>query len=113
PRPRRVRGAPVPPDPTAGRRPPRQDRSDPEVGKEPDRTEAPRLVPCEPRAPGARPSPADPARILLRLHDQGGRPSGSHERPGDGRTESPRREPEAHARPDAPRYASSRSARVL
>src|SRR5947208_13171230 len=112
PRPRRVRGAPVRPDPTAGRGPPGQDRSDPEVVKEPHRTEAPRLVPREPRAPRARPSPADPARILLRLHDQGGRPSGSHERPGDGRPESPRREPEAHPRPDGPRYADRKSTRL-
>ena len=112
PRPRRVRGASVHPDPRAGRWPLGQDLEDPEVGDESHRTEAARLVPREPRAPGARPSPADIARITLRVHDQGGREGESHERPGDGRPESPRREPEAHARPDGPRYASSRSARV-
>src|SRR5713226_413653 len=60
-RPRRMRGASVRPDATAGRTHPGQDLSDPEVGDEPHRTEAARLVPREPRAPRARPSPADPA----------------------------------------------------
>src|SRR5437667_199426 len=78
PRPRRVRGASVHPDPRAGRWPLGQDLEDPEVGDESHRTEAARLVPREPRAPGARPSPADIARITLRVHDQGGREGESH-----------------------------------
>src|SRR5437867_195223 len=68
-RPRRMRWPLVHPDPSEGGVGPGQDFSDPEVDTEPDRAEAPGLVPREPRAARACPPPADTARIPLRLHD--------------------------------------------
>src|SRR5207245_9864057 len=108
----RMRGASVRPDPAAGGQPPDQDLSDPEVGDEPHRTEAARLVPSEPRTQRAGASPADIARIPLRVHDQRGREGESHARPGRGWPESHRREPKAGAWTDRPRDAGARPARV-
>src|SRR3989449_3059817 len=111
-RPRRMRWPLVHPDRSEGGVGPGQDFSDPEVDTEPDRSEAPGLVPREPRAARACPPPSDAARMPLRLHDQRGREGESHADPGHRRPEGPRRDPEADARSDRSGHAGARPARV-